>query len=698
MLSGDLEEGDYVIYYEGKAMNNTVNSNRLQYEEVSPENDIIKTTNNAIVWHIAPDGDYWTIQSLDNNKYAASTGSKNQATVMDDGTDDKALWTVSGTETYEFVNKQNASSNINANLRNNGNYGFACYATGTGGALSLYKYESVKKPVISPAGGEFYTSQEVTITADEGCSIYYTTNGNNPTTESTEYTEPFTLLETTTVKAIAVKDGETSSVVTAEFIKVSPVLAVDPYTIEVGAEGDNGTLSIIGQHFNVEDVTSTYIEFFEPNTSTTLSTIPDWIHLSVDIVDETISYTVDQNTSTEERVAQFKLAYSFGNEEELLSDVVTFTQAGYVASQEFELFSGNLEEGYYVIYYEGKAMNNKVENDRLQYEVVTPDEDNIIKTNDKSIIWYIAPAGDYWTIQSLENDKYAASTGTKNKATVIDMDNGTYDKALWSVSGTETYEFVNKKNEIDAVNAYLRNNGEYGFACYAEDTGGDLSLYRLKPFIFTISDQATDGKTCYATIADLGEGYYKVANNVEVHTVAVVDGKISYRSDFVSGDIIPGDGAYLVEGNATQHKFHAVKPKPETPTSVAGDNMLYSTGEGSLSADDMATTPTQEATYKFYKLSLRNGRIGFYWGADQGAPFNYNSDHQAFLAVPQTGETGQGAAAYFFDGDTTGIYSMEAMESGNDKGDTFTLSGIRVDNKQLPKGIYIQNGKKVIVK
>ena len=137
LYSGALVEGDYLIVYNGKAMNNIVSSNRLQYEEVIAYNDVITTDNAEIVWHIAPSGDYWTIFSADANAYAASTGTKNQATTMTDGTDDKALWTVSGN--YDFVNKYNSANNINSYLRNNGTYGFACYATGTGGALSLYK-------------------------------------------------------------------------------------------------------------------------------------------------------------------------------------------------------------------------------------------------------------------------------------------------------------------------------------------------------------------------------------------------------------------------------------------------------------------------------------------------------------------------------------------------------------------------------
>lgn len=155
LFGGDLVEGDYIIYYDGRAMNNVVSSNRLQYAEIEPENNVITTDNAAIVWHIAPNNEgYWTIYSADANAYAASKDVKNQAQMLEDGTDDMAMWTVTEINgTYEFVNKKNAASGINANLRNNGTYGFACYATGTGGALSLYKYtETVATYTMEIAG------------------------------------------------------------------------------------------------------------------------------------------------------------------------------------------------------------------------------------------------------------------------------------------------------------------------------------------------------------------------------------------------------------------------------------------------------------------------------------------------------------------------------------------------------------------
>ena len=145
LYSGALVEGDYVIYYNGYALKNQQlgTTGRLAYETISPDgNDVIATADATIVWHVAPSATegYWTIYSDDAQAYAASTGVKNKAQMLADGTDDKALWSVTTEEgTYEFANKANQDANVNYLLRNNGTNGFACYASATGGALSLYK-------------------------------------------------------------------------------------------------------------------------------------------------------------------------------------------------------------------------------------------------------------------------------------------------------------------------------------------------------------------------------------------------------------------------------------------------------------------------------------------------------------------------------------------------------------------------------
>lgn len=144
LYSGDISEGDYLIVSDGVAMKATVDSDRLQYTTVSISENNVFNPSVDIIWHIAQSGEYWTIYNANSGKYAASTGAKSKAQLLDDGSDDKSKWTVTGSSTYEFVNKANAAASVNANLRRNGTYGFACYGTSTGGALSLYKLNDGK--------------------------------------------------------------------------------------------------------------------------------------------------------------------------------------------------------------------------------------------------------------------------------------------------------------------------------------------------------------------------------------------------------------------------------------------------------------------------------------------------------------------------------------------------------------------------
>ena len=91
---------------------------------------------------------------------------------------------------------------------------------------------TVKTPVFSPQGGRFFESLEVTITCDtEEATIYYTTDGTEPTTESKIYTEPLTIDADVTIKAMAATDDDESWVAEAtySFIFVTPTDASVDY-------------------------------------------------------------------------------------------------------------------------------------------------------------------------------------------------------------------------------------------------------------------------------------------------------------------------------------------------------------------------------------------------------------------------------------------------------------------------------------
>ena len=78
---------------------------------------------------------------------------------------------------------------------------------------------SVTAPTFSGAT-QFTESTQVSMNGPAGAEIRYTTNGSTPTAQSTLYSGPLTLTETTTVKAIAIKDGQSSAVTSRTYSKV----------------------------------------------------------------------------------------------------------------------------------------------------------------------------------------------------------------------------------------------------------------------------------------------------------------------------------------------------------------------------------------------------------------------------------------------------------------------------------------------
>ena len=140
-FSGALEEGNYVIVYNGKALKASISSSRFQYSEPAIVDNTITNPDESIVWKIEQyDSDYWTIYNEGVGKYAGGTSTKNQGALLAE-VNDYAKWSASGDSTYEFENlgRSGGTDPNNKFLRENGTNGWACYASSTGGALTLYK-------------------------------------------------------------------------------------------------------------------------------------------------------------------------------------------------------------------------------------------------------------------------------------------------------------------------------------------------------------------------------------------------------------------------------------------------------------------------------------------------------------------------------------------------------------------------------
>ena len=108
-----------------------------------------------------------------------------------------------------------------------------------------YTLPVIAAPVISPAGGEVEKGTQVEITGPTGATIYYTTDGNDPTTSSAVYNGPITVDNDMTIKAIAVKRAWTNSTVSTATFAVkaaAPVEKVASPTFSIaGGEVEEGT-------------------------------------------------------------------------------------------------------------------------------------------------------------------------------------------------------------------------------------------------------------------------------------------------------------------------------------------------------------------------------------------------------------------------------------------------------------------------
>ena len=115
----------------------------------------------------------------------------------------------SSTTSYTDGGSNNGGTNSNGS-GGSGNGG------NSGGSGSITT--GVAAPSIN-GNAAFTTSTQVTMSGPDGAEIRYTSDGSTPTASSTLYTEAITVSSSVTLKAIAIKDGQSSEVTTKQFVK-----------------------------------------------------------------------------------------------------------------------------------------------------------------------------------------------------------------------------------------------------------------------------------------------------------------------------------------------------------------------------------------------------------------------------------------------------------------------------------------------
>ena len=254
---------------------------------------------------------------------------------------------------------------------------------------------NVAPPVFSPKPGQYENPVLITMSCDtKGATIYYTTNGTTPTTNSTRYTQSINITKSTTFKAISVKDGEVSDVVTANY---EIVTAPPTFSPEGGkyAEAQNVTISC-----NTEGASIYYTT--DGTTPTSSST----------------HYTKAINVA--ETTTIKAIAIANGVESEIVSATYRIGETGTMFKRVEKI--GDLESGKrYIIACGSKAKASgkyaKSKNSTYLSDVDVEVDGDIITIDDdcEAQIFTLTGSGSSWSIYN-ETNGYLYATAAKKVA------------------------------------------------------------------------------------------------------------------------------------------------------------------------------------------------------------------------------------------------------------------------------------------
>lgn len=256
------------------------------------------------------------------------------------------------------------------------------------------------------------------------------------------------------------------------------------------------------------------------------------------------------------------------------------------------------------------------------------------------------------------------------------IDIKTYSQAKNSLKSGQV---LNEEESVPAKAQYLR-------WIYSEKKSGNFGLGGIKVTAKTGTFTITPAQ--YGTYYT--EDAFVMPEGVTGYTITSEDGKtLKFNGNYVAGKTVPAKTALLLKADeklaADKNFTYTIVNSDEV---APADNLLH----GSV-AEAMTNV---EGAKAYYKLANPTEGLGFYYGAENGGAFT-NGAHKAYLAVKT--ETLSQKRGFSFDSMTTGINHVVANAEHAKSTVIYDLNGRRVNSlNAAAKGVYIVNGKKVIVK
>lgn len=157
-------------------------------------------------------------------------------------------------------------------------------------------------------------------------------------------------------------------------------------------------------------------------------------------------------------------------------------------------------------------------------------------------------------------------------------------------------------------------------------------------------------------------------------------GDIVANALFQPNDVVPAETALLLKGDEREYTLIL--------TDEDADDYLAEYAESHNLLKGRLTAGMTEGEGKHYKFTRDEDGLGWYYGAENGAPFTISAN-KAYLVVPN----GLAMSTRFISIDDV-ITSIDSVKANADSDLIYDLAGRRIN--EPTKGMYIINGKKVI--